>query len=205
MGSLLFGWLEAFLTSAAQGLNDGPNLAFKINTLIIFLPSSSLKTVLAHFFLLCILPYKWLRIELGGMPKVWETTLTFMPSSILHVGLPWVVHLSNFLFFQVDLNVQNINYLLSPRSFCSTIFFPSTMEPYFDIKMSKFSQLTILCLCGCFFKQSWVDLWTQPEIAGVDFRTRAEIGTPTLSTPNMELTLYLLIWDFLGILRHLKA
>jgi hypothetical protein len=47
-------------------------------------------------------------------------------------------------------------------------------------KISKFTHLTIMCLCGCFFKQSWEDLWTQPEIVGVDFRTRMEIGTPTL-------------------------
>jgi hypothetical protein len=23
-----------------------------------------------------------------------------------------------------------------------------------------------MCLCGCFFKQSWADLWTQPKIVG---------------------------------------
>ena len=60
------------------------------------------------------------------------------------------------------------------------LFFHSQWSLISTNKMSKFTQLTIMCLCGCFFKQSWADLWTQPEIVGVDFRTRAEIGTPTL-------------------------
>jgi hypothetical protein len=49
-------------------------------------------------------------------------------------------------------------------------------------RTSKFTQLTIMFLCGYLFKQSWADLWTQPEIVGVDFRTRTEIGAPTLDS-----------------------
>ena len=73
-------------------------------------------------------------------------------------------------------------------------------------KISKFTQLTIMCLCGCFFKQSWADLWTQPEIVGVDFRTRTEIGTPTLKVNiNASAILPCRLFSNRHRLRHIKT
>jgi hypothetical protein len=48
-----------------------------------------------------------------------------------------------------------------------------------------------MCLCGCFF--DWADLWTHPEIVGVDFRSRTEIGTPTLMLSMGSLSRYWII------------